>query len=81
MTADMHDTTPDLEDRTLLRVVYGQRRHVLGILDGLDAEALRRPVLPAGCHCLWGWPSTPRWTPSGSGSVQSSTGTMPSSMV
>ncbi|MER6134250.1 DinB family protein [Streptomyces sp. NPDC001815] len=52
MTDDMQDTTPDLEVRTLLRVLDGQRRHVLGTLDGLDAEALRRPVLPSGWHCL-----------------------------
>jgi len=29
-----------------------QRRHVLGILDGLSEEQLRRPVLPSGWHCL-----------------------------
>ncbi|MEU6548886.1 DinB family protein [Streptomyces sp. NPDC046915] len=45
-------TTPDSEVSALLRVLDGQRRHVLGILDGLDAEALRRPVLPSGWHCL-----------------------------
>ncbi|NUS26661.1 MAG: DUF664 domain-containing protein [Streptomyces sp.] len=42
----------DHEVTTLLRVLHSQRRHVLGILDGLDAEALRRPVLPSGWHCL-----------------------------
>ncbi|MGW7253487.1 DinB family protein [Streptomyces sp. NPDC054834] len=40
------------EVSALLRVLDGQRRHVLGILDGLDAETLRRPVLPSGWHCL-----------------------------
>ncbi|KES06288.1 hypothetical protein BU52_14540 [Streptomyces toyocaensis] len=40
------------EIRALLSVLDGQRRHVLGILDGLDAEALRRPVLPSGWSCL-----------------------------
>ncbi|TXS39523.1 DinB family protein [Streptomyces sp. OR43] len=30
----------------------GRRRHVLGILEGLDAEALRQPVLPSGWSCL-----------------------------
>ncbi|NES16011.1 DUF664 domain-containing protein [Micromonospora sp. PPF5-17] len=30
----------------------GQRRHVLGILEGLDEAALRRPVLPSGWSCL-----------------------------
>ncbi|MFJ3668246.1 DinB family protein [Streptomyces sp. NPDC090106] len=43
---------PDGETGALLRVLRGQRRHVLGILDGLDDDALRRPVLPSGWHCL-----------------------------
>lgn len=29
-----------------------QRRHVLGAIDGLSDEELRRPVLPSGWHCL-----------------------------
>jgi uncharacterized damage-inducible protein DinB len=29
-----------------------QRRHVLGILEGLDDAGLRRPVLPSGWSCL-----------------------------
>ncbi|MEO3742250.1 DinB family protein [Plantactinospora sp. B5E13] len=29
-----------------------QRRHVLGIVDGLTGEELRRPVLPSGWSCL-----------------------------
>jgi Protein of unknown function (DUF664) len=29
-----------------------QRNHVLGILEGLSEEQLRRPVLPSGWHCL-----------------------------
>ncbi|MFB7753623.1 DinB family protein [Streptomyces sp. NPDC056121] len=29
-----------------------QREHVLGILEGLSEEALRRPVLPSGWSCL-----------------------------
>ncbi|MFI8876974.1 DinB family protein [Streptomyces sp. NPDC055243] len=44
--------TSDPEVRALLSFLDGQRRHVLGILDGLDAEALRRPVLPSGWCCL-----------------------------
>ncbi|MGI8869093.1 MAG: DinB family protein [Mycobacteriales bacterium] len=28
------------------------RQHVLGVLDGLDDEALRRPTLPSGWSCL-----------------------------
>ncbi|MGW2590049.1 DinB family protein [Streptomyces sp. NPDC001515] len=30
----------------------GQRAHVLGILEGLSEEDLRRPVLPSGWSCL-----------------------------
>ncbi|MEU2930733.1 DinB family protein [Streptomyces sp. NPDC007251] len=52
VTEHTSETAPDSEVRALLRVLDGQRRHVLGILDGLDAEALRRPVLPSGWHCL-----------------------------
>ncbi len=52
VTENLSDTTPDSEVRTLLRILDGQRRHVLGILDGLDAKNLRRPVLPSGWHCL-----------------------------
>ncbi|WP_405112282.1 DinB family protein [Micromonospora sp. NBC_01405] len=41
------------EERTaLLAALHGQRQHVLGILDGLPEEALRRPVLPSGWSCL-----------------------------
>ncbi|MFI1586071.1 DUF664 domain-containing protein [Embleya sp. NPDC020630] len=42
----------DTEPTTLLRVLNGKRRHVLGILEGLDEEAPRRPVLPSGWTCL-----------------------------
>lgn len=44
--------SPDPEIRALLSFLHGQRRHVLGILDGLDTDALRRPVLPSGWNCL-----------------------------
>lgn len=40
------------ERATLLTYLNGQRRHVLGILEGLSEEALRRPVLPSGWSCL-----------------------------
>lgn len=30
----------------------GQRQHVLGIVESLDDEELRRPVLPSGWSCL-----------------------------
>ncbi|MEV4756111.1 DinB family protein [Micromonospora sp. NPDC049559] len=40
------------ETRALLASLTGQRRHVLGILEGLPDEALRRPALPSGWTCL-----------------------------
>lgn len=39
----------------------GQREHVLGILEGLSEQDLRRPVLPTGWNCL-GWRDTSPWT-------------------
>jgi uncharacterized damage-inducible protein DinB len=36
----------------LLASLNSQRKHVLGILEGLPDEALRRPVLPSGWNCL-----------------------------
>jgi uncharacterized damage-inducible protein DinB len=37
----------------VLRDYLGQgRRHVLGILEGLSDEDLRRPILPSGWSCL-----------------------------
>jgi hypothetical protein len=41
-----------VETKALLGYLDAQRRHVLGILEGLDDEALRRPVLPSGWTCL-----------------------------
>ncbi len=41
-----------MESEALLGYLNAQRRHVLGILEGLDEEALRRPVLPSGWSCL-----------------------------
>ncbi len=40
------------ETRTLISYLDAQRHHVLDILDGLDEEALRKPVLPSGWNCL-----------------------------
>jgi hypothetical protein len=37
-----------VENAILLRYVQSQRRHVLGILDGLDEATLRTSVLPSG---------------------------------
>jgi hypothetical protein len=50
VTESAGETAPDSEARALVRVLDGQDRHVLGILDGLDADALRRPVLSSGWH-------------------------------
>ncbi|MFE8018100.1 DUF664 domain-containing protein [Streptomyces antibioticus] len=51
MTAAVSPTA-NSEVQVLLSFLDGQRRHVLGILDGLEPEALRRPVLPSGWSCL-----------------------------
>ena len=40
------------EIRALLSALNAQRDHVLGILEGLPEEALRRPVLPSAWTCL-----------------------------
>ncbi|WP_405094965.1 DinB family protein [Micromonospora sp. NBC_01412] len=40
------------ERAALLAALRSQRHHVLGTLDGLPEEALRRPVLPSGWSCL-----------------------------
>lgn len=52
VTDHMSEADADSEVTSLLRMLDGQRRHVLGILDGLDDDALRRPVLPSGWNCL-----------------------------
>jgi uncharacterized damage-inducible protein DinB len=44
-------TIPD-ETTALLSYLRAQRDHVLGILEGLPEEDLRRPVLPTGWSCL-----------------------------
>jgi len=50
----MSQPTPEMdrESATLLLYLSAQRAHVLGILEGLDEDALRRPVLPSGWTCL-----------------------------
>lgn len=48
----MTGMTPDPEKAMLLMYLRDQREHVLGIVDGLDDAALRRPVLPSGWSCL-----------------------------
>ena len=42
----------DPEAELLRDFLDEQRSHVLGILEGLTDEQLRRPVLPSGWHCL-----------------------------
>jgi hypothetical protein len=48
----MSPPTPGAEVAALLRYLDAQRRHVLGILEGLDEAALRLPILPSGWTCL-----------------------------
>src|SRR5579875_3625575 len=40
------------ERETLLSALTKQRNHVLGILEGLSDDDLRRPVLPSGWNCV-----------------------------
>jgi len=40
------------EKELLLDTLRGQRGHVLGILEGLSDDDLRRPLLPSGWSCL-----------------------------
>jgi hypothetical protein len=40
------------EKTELLSALSGQREHILGILEGLDEEQLRRAVLPSAWTCL-----------------------------
>jgi hypothetical protein len=40
------------EITALMRFLQVQRDHVLGTVEGLSEEALRRPVLPSGWSCL-----------------------------
>lgn len=49
---ELYDFRMDDETRALRRFLDGQREHVLGILEGLSEEELRRPVLPSGWSCL-----------------------------
>jgi hypothetical protein len=52
MTEKSNEPAGGGEVAALRRALDAQRRHVVGILDGLDEEALRRPVLPSGWDCL-----------------------------
>jgi hypothetical protein len=45
-------STIDATKAALLDSLNAQRHHVLGVLDELDATALRRVVLPTGWDCL-----------------------------
>ena len=47
-----HDQLIQTETDALGSALTNQRNHVLGILDGLTDEQLRRPVLPSGWTCL-----------------------------
>jgi hypothetical protein len=48
----MSQPATSAESRALLSYLTGQREHVLGILEGLPADSLRRAVLPSGWSCL-----------------------------
>ena len=48
----MPDPTVSEESEALLSSLQGQRGHVLGALEGLGEQDLRRPVLPTGWTCL-----------------------------
>lgn len=48
----MGETMTDQEHVTLLSYLNAQRDHVLGILEDMDDDALRRPNLPSGWSCL-----------------------------
>jgi Protein of unknown function (DUF664) len=42
----------DQQTQVLQQFLDAEREHVLGILEGLSEEQLRRPVLPSGWCCL-----------------------------
>ena len=42
----------DAEITALMLCLQRQRNHVLGAVEGLSDQALRRPVLPSGWNCL-----------------------------
>ena len=48
----MSEPTMGTETAALLASLNGQRQHVLGILEGLSDDALRRPMLPSGWTCV-----------------------------
>jgi uncharacterized damage-inducible protein DinB len=53
MTAGDPPAPGDTAERAVLgATLEGQREHVLGIVEGLSDEELRRPVLPSGWTCL-----------------------------
>ena len=47
----MSHPTGASETTVLLNYLNSQRRHALDILEGVDDEALRKPVLPSGWTC------------------------------
>lgn len=48
----MSDQGTATEIATLLASLKSQRRHLLGCLEGLSEDDLRRPVLPSAWNCL-----------------------------
>jgi hypothetical protein len=47
-----HNLPVQAETKALLSSLNNQRSHVLGIIDGLTEDQLRRPMLPSGWTCL-----------------------------
>ena len=47
----MTQPTTSNQATDLMGYLIGQRKHVLGILENLPEEAMRRPVLPSGWTC------------------------------
>ena len=51
MTDPTHPSAVPSERELLIDYLRAARRHVRGILEGLDEDAMRRPVLPSGWAC------------------------------
>lgn len=48
----MTQSVTSAERETLISYLNAQREHILGILEGLDDDALRRSLLPTGWSCI-----------------------------
>jgi hypothetical protein len=52
MEMDMSQATLSSETQALISYLDEQRNHAIEILEGVDDETLRRPILPSGWSCL-----------------------------